>query len=165
MYQVGEYVVYGVQGVCRVLGTECQRINRKRTEYLVLEPITRGESKFYLPTENSAALAKLQPVLSRQELEELLNSEEIHKDCWIQEENQRKQHYRQLVASCDRISLVQMLAAVYRHKEEQAASGKKFHLCDDNFLRDAEKLICSEICLVMEMEPDQARQYLRSQLQ
>lgn len=164
MYQVGEYVVYGVHGVCRVLGKEKQLVNRKRTEYLVLEPLTKGESKFYLPTQNPVAMGKLQPVLSRQELDELITSDEIRKDCWISEENLRKQHYRDLMAGGNRISLLQMLAALYRHKEEQAAAGKKFHQCDDNFLRDAEKLLCSEISLVMEMEPDQARAYLRSHL-
>lgn len=164
MYQAGEYVVYGVQGVCRVLGTECQRINRRRTEFLVLEPLTKGESRFYLPTENSAAIGKLRPVLSRQKLEDLLNADEIRSGCWIPEDNQRKQLYRELVVSGDRILLLQMLAAVYRHKEEQISLGKKLHLCDDNFLRDAEKLLCSEICLVMEMEQDQAKEYLRSKL-
>ena len=40
-------------------------------------------------------------------------------------------------------------------------AGKKFHLCDDNFLRDAEKLISSEIALVLDMTMEQARDYLR----
>jgi RNA polymerase-interacting CarD/CdnL/TRCF family regulator len=42
--------------------------------------------------------------------------------------------------------------------------GKKFHLADDNFLRDAEKLLASEIAVVMDMQPDEARNYLRNQL-
>lgn len=165
MYQVGEYVVYGVQGVCRVLGTEKQLVNRKRTEYLVLEPLAKGESKFYVPTQNPAAMGKLRPLLSRQELEHLLGSDGIRMDCWIREENLRKQHYRDLMANCDRLSLLQMLSALYRHKDEQATAGKKFHQCDDNFLRDAEKLLCSEIALVLEMESAQAREYLRNHLQ
>lgn len=164
MYQVGEYVVYGIQGVCRILGTEKQLVNRKRTEYLVLEPLSRGASKFYLPTQNPSAMGKLQPLLSRQQMEELLASEEIRNDCWIREENLRKQHYRELLADGNRLSLLQMLAAVYRHKEEQAAAGKKFHQCDDNFMRDTEKLLCSEIGLVMELEAAQAREFLRSRL-
>lgn len=164
MYQVGEYVVYGVQGVCRVLGKEKQMVNRKRTEYLVLEPLAKGESKFYLPIQNPTAIGKLKPVLSRQQIELLMNSVEIRQTCWIPEESLRKQRYRDLLGSGDRVALLQMLAALYRHKAEQEAAGKKFHQCDDYFLRDAEKLLCSEFCLVMEMETDQARHYLRSHL-
>ena len=164
MYQVGEYVVYGVQGVCRVLGTEKQLVNRKRTEFLVLEPLARGESKFYLPTQNPTAMGKIQPILARQQMEQLLASLEIRQGCWIREENLRKQHYRNLLTSGDRTLLLQMLAAVYQHRDEQDAAGKKFHQCDDNFMRDAEKLLCSEISLVMEMEVTQARDYLRTHL-
>lgn len=164
MYQAGEYVVYGAHGVCRVLGTEKQLVNRKRTEYLVLEPLTKGESKFYLPTGNPVALGKLHPVLVREALEELLASDVIRQDCWVKEENLRKQRYRDLLSGGDRVNLLQMLSAVYRYREEQIAAGRKFHQCDDNFLRDAEKLLCSEICLVLELELPQAREYLRSRL-
>ena len=164
MYQAGQYVIYGIHGACRVVGTEKQLVNRKRTEYLVLEPLYKSESKFYLPTQNPTALAKLKSVLSREELEVLISSEEIRGNCWIQEENLRKQHYRELTASGDRVELMQMVCALYRYKDEQMASGRKFHQCDDNFLRDAERQLCSEISLVMEMEPEQARDYLRTAL-
>lgn len=164
MYQSGEFVVYGVHGVCRVVGKEKQLVNRKRTEYLVLEPLAQNESRFYLPTQNPTAMGKLKAVLSRAELDALMNSGEIRQDCWIQEENLRKQHYRDLIGSGDRVALLRMVSALYRYKDEQAAAGRKFHQCDDNFLRDAEKLLCSEISLVMELEPDQARDYLRKQL-
>lgn len=164
MYQIGEYVVYGIHGVCRVLGKEKQLVNRKRTEYLVLEPLAQNESKFYLPTQNPTAMGKLKAVLSRDEMNELMASEDIRQDCWIQEENLRKQYYRDLIGSGDRVALLRMVSALYRYKDEQAAAGRKFHQCDDNFLRDAEKLLCSEISLIMELEPEQAREYLRHQL-
>lgn len=164
MYQSGEFVVYGIHGVCRVLGKEKQLVNRKRTEYLVLEPMAQNESKFYLPTQNPTAMGKLKAVLSRDEMDVLMTSEEIRQDCWIQEENLRKQHYRDLIGSGDRVALLRMVSSLYRYKDEQAAAGRKFHQCDDNFLRDAEKLLCSEISLVMELEPEKAREYLRNQL-
>lgn len=164
MYQSGEYVLYGIHGVCRVVGTEKQLINRKRTEFLVLEPLAQNESRFYLPTQNPTAIGKLKAVLSREEMLELLSSEQIREDCWIREENQRKQYYRDLISSGDRTALLQMVSSLYRYKDEQMAAGRKFHQCDDNFLRDAEKLLSSEISLVMDFSPEEARDYLRSQL-
>jgi RNA polymerase-interacting CarD/CdnL/TRCF family regulator len=57
-----------------------------------------------------------------------------------------------------------MLHTLYRRKSEYLAAGKKVHLCDENFLRDAEKLLASEISLVLELSPEEAKQYLRNQL-
>lgn len=164
MYQNGDWVMYGIHGVCRVAGTEKQLVDRKRTEYLVLEPLSQTESKFYLPTANPTAMAKIKAVLPAQELRDLLASEEIRENVWIQEENQRKQTYRDLISSGDRTALLKMVNTLYRYKAAQAAAGRKFHQCDDNFLRDAEKLLTSEIALVLEMSQEEARDYLRQQL-
>ena len=164
MFETGQWVVYGVHGVCRVVGKEKQLVNRKRTEYLVLEPLAQNESRYYVPTANAAAMAKLREVLSAEALETLLASNEIREDCWIADENQRKQYYRDLTANGDRVSILKMTHSLYRYKETQMAAGRKFHLCDDNFLRDAEKLLSSEISLALEKTPEEARAYLRETL-
>ncbi|MBQ7801575.1 MAG: hypothetical protein IJ375_04555 [Oscillospiraceae bacterium] len=164
MLQTGEWVLYGIHGVCRVVGTEKQLVNRKRTEYLVLEPLSHNESRFYLPTGNPTAMVKLKAILPAEELKALLASEEIRENVWVQEENQRKQVYRDLINSGDRTALLKMVTTLYRYRDAQAAAGRKFHQCDDNFLRDAEKLLSSEIALVLEMTPEEARNYLREQL-
>lgn len=164
MVESGQWVVYGAHGVCRVVGTEKQLVNRKRTEYLVLEPLSQNESRFYVPTANPTAMAKLKQVLQPEELQQLLGSELIRQDVWIKEENLRKQHYRELISGGDRVALLQMVCTLYRYRDSQMAAGKKFHQCDDNFLRDAEKQLASEIALVLEMTPEAARDYLREQL-
>ena len=39
------------------------------------------------------------------------------------------------------------------------------HICDDNFLRDAEKILTGEAAVVLQLELDQAKQYIRSKLE
>ena len=164
MYESGTYIVYGVQGVCKVIGKEKQLVNRKRTEFLVLEPLVNSESRFFVPTQNPAAMSKILSILSREELESLMASPQLREECWISHENIRKQHYRELLSCGDRVQILRMVYALYRYKDEQLAAGRKFHQIDDNFLRDAEKLICSEISLVMELTMEDSREYLRNKL-
>lgn len=164
MYQVGKLLVYGVHGVCRVLEEEQRVVDRKKVTYLVLEPIGQEGAKFLVPTHNAAAMAKLRPMLKREELEALLESPGIRTEAWIQDENRRKQLYRELIGSGDRERLLAMIFLILRHKEEQAAAGRKCHLCDDNFLRDAEKLIIGEIAVVMDMGSEAAKAFLRQKL-
>jgi len=165
MYKSGEMVVYGSHGVCRVVGTEKQMVDRKRIEFLILEPTQLQESRFYIPTQNPAAMAKVKPVLLRHELAELLSSSVIRQNSWVQEENTRKQLYRDLISSSDRVEILKMVFSLYRFRDQQAAAGRKFHLCDENFLRDAERLLSSEIALVMGVSAEEARDYLRNKLQ
>lgn len=164
MYQIGDYVIYGIHGACRVMGTEKQLVNRKRTEFLVLEPLVQSGSKYYVPTENPTAMGKLRSVLSKDELIQLLDSDAVRQDCWISDEGQRKQEYRELIVASDRLRLMQMVSSLYRYRGTQEAAGRKFHQCDENFLRDAEKLLSSEISLVMDLPADEARDFLRKHL-
>ena len=164
MYQIGSYVIYGIQGVCKVAGTETRLVNGKETEYLILESAEKEQLRYYLPTHNAAAMGKLKAVLCAQEMEQILASDEIREDCWIWNENQRKQHYRDLISRGDRTSILQMLHNLYQHKQKQMESGRKFHQCDDNFLRDAERLVSREVALAMGMANEEALAYLRAQL-
>lgn len=164
MYQVGDQVVYGIHGVCRVIEEESRVIDRKKVTYLALEPVGQQGSKYLVPTHNAAAMSKLRPMLSREEMETLMASEEVRADSWIKDENLRKASYRELISSGDRVKLMSMVHTLYRHKAAQAAAGRKCHLCDDNFLRDAEKLLVSEISIVLEIEFDQAKKYLKEHL-
>lgn len=164
MFHLDDYVIYGIHGACRVLGREKQLVNKKRKEFLVLEPLMQSGSKYYVPAENPTAMAKLQGVLSQDELVQLLESDAVREDCWISDEGHRKQIYRELITSADRLRLMQMVASLYRYRGAQEAAGRKFHLCDDNFLRDAERLLSSEISLVMNLSADEAREFLRKHL-
>ena len=164
MYQIGDQVVYGVHGVCRVVDQEERVIDRKRVTYLALEPVGQDGSRYLVPTHNAAAMSKVKAMLSREELSRLMDSEEVRADGWIRDENQRKQTYRELIGSGDRAKLMQMVRTLYRHKASQAAAGRKVHLCDDNFLRDAEKLLLGEVSIVMDLDQDQARQFIRNKL-
>lgn len=164
MYQVGDQVVYGVHGVCKVVDQEERVIDRKKVIYLALEPIGQAGSRYFVPTHNAAAMAKVRKMLSREELEVMMESEEVLADGWIRDENQRKQTYRELIGSGDRVRLLQMVRTLYRHRKAQSAAGKKCHLCDENFLRDAEKLLIGEFSIVLNMDQEQAKHYIRSKL-
>ena len=163
-FQLGQKVLYGSHGVCVIVGREERISDKKPMVYYVLEPQGQGSARFLVPTHNVAAMGKLRPVLVPEELEARLEIEAIRTDAWIQVDSLRKQAYRELLGSGDRLRILQMIHTLYRHEAAQFSVGKKVHLCDVNFLRDAEKLICSEISLVLSLSPEEARQYLRAHL-
>lgn len=164
MYQAGDRVVYGIHGVCTVRAMEERRVDHKKVRYLVLEPVEQEGATFLVPAENPAAMAKLRPILTRQEVEDILQGAQVRQDNWIADENQRKQMYRELIVSGDREALLQMVATLHRHKKSQQAAGRKFHLCDENFLRDAQRLLNGELSLVLGITPGQVGEYVQKAL-
>ena len=102
--------------------------------------------------------------MTMEQLDQLLCSEEVRQDSWIADENQRKQHYRELITSGDRLSLLRMVRSLHRHKEQQREAGKKFHLSDENFLRDAERLLNSEFSMILGIDAKEVGTYIQSKL-
>lgn len=160
MFQIGDNVVYGCHGVCCVQNLETRNVDGKKVEYLVLEPREQNNAKFYIPMHNDIAMSKLRPMLTRTELESILRSPEIRNDCWIRDENQRKLSYRKMIGSCDRVALLQMIYTLHNHKKQCVAEGKKFHLCDENFMRDAEKVLADEFSAVLEIPQAEVGAYI-----
>lgn len=164
VFKVGDLVIYGVHGVCRILEPEIKRIDRKNISYYVLEPVDQLGARFYVPSHNEAAVSKLRQLLSEEELYALLRKQETMPDCWISDENQRKQKYKELINSGDRAALLLMVRTLHNQKQEQIAAGKRMHLCDENFMRDAEKLLNSEFALVLRISPGQVFEYIKTKI-
>ncbi len=162
MFSCGEKVVYGMHGVCRILDIETKTVDRKKVQYYVLQPIEQDSCRYYVPVNNPVAAAKLRPIMTVQELEAILKDADAQEDVWIEDENQRKQYYRQLVATTDKTALICMVRALYMHKDKQLAAGRKFHLCDENFLRDAKKLLDTEFAITLNIQPADVEKYVQN---
>ena len=161
MYQIGQKIVYGIHGVCSIVDLEEKKIDKKTICYFVLEPIDQPGSRYYVPSENQAALAKLRPLSTREELQSLLTSP-LAENVWIADENRRKQYYRELVSSVNLKAMIDMIRCLRLHRRQQMEQGRKFHQCDENFLRDAQKTLSTEIAMVMEIPDDQVDTYLQA---
>ena len=74
MYSLGEKVIYGVQGVCLVTDLEQRTVDGKQVTYLVLEPPEQSGSRYLVPTHNAAAMAKVRPILSPEDMEAMLHA-------------------------------------------------------------------------------------------
>ena len=161
MYQVGQKIVYGIHGVCCIVDLEEKKIDRKTIWYFVLEPIDQPGSRYYVPSENQAALAKIRPLSTKEELAALLTAP-LAENVWIVDENRRKQHYRELVSSVNLKAMIDMVRCLRLHRRQQMEQGRKFHQCDENFLRDAQKILSTEIAMVMGIPDDQVDTYLQT---
>lgn len=164
MYSCNDLVMYGIHGVCQITDIEQRTVDGKRVSYYILSPIDQPGAVYYVPTHNPVAVAKLRPILSRDEFIALMHSEAIKQDAWIADEGRRKLHYKSLITSGDREALLQMICTLYEQKQLQTSAGRKFHLCDENFLRDAEKLLSSECAHVMGITLSEATAYIRLEL-
>lgn len=159
MFRIGQKVIYGIQGVCSITAVDVKNINHRKVSYYVLEPEGQSGSVFYVPKENPVALAKIQPLLSKDEFTALLSQRHFQEE-WIEDENIRKQLYRNAVSGTDRAEIFGLVAMLLRRKKYAGETGKKLHQCDENFLKDAQKVLCTEYAAICGISFDEAKEFI-----
>ena len=152
MFKVNDVVVYGPQGVCEIAGVEYQKIGGENKTYFVLKPKNGGGATFYVPTWNEKAWSKMRKVMTKKEVDALIDSMPNKKTTWIANENERKETYKRILASGDQAAIIAMVQALFFHKQEREAEGKRLHMSDEHFMKDAEQLLYNEWQYVLNVD-------------
>lgn len=152
MFQINDVIIYGTQGVCRITEIEEKAIGGVKKSYFVLKPVHDSGSTIYAPTNNEAVLKKMRKLLSAEEIDALIDSMPKEETCWIPSENERREYFKQVIAGGNHLELIKMIKAIYLHKNERQASGKRLHATDERFFKDAEQILYNEFQYVLQLE-------------
>ena len=98
MFQVNDVIIYGTQGVCRIVGTELKSISGTKKTYFILKPVQDNGSTFYAPTDNENVLKKMRTLLTRDQIHALIDSMPKENMAWVTNENERKELYKKIMA-------------------------------------------------------------------
>lgn len=155
MYKLEEYVVKNGSGVCKVdniVQLDMAGIDRKRLYYMLV-PIDDVNGKIYVPVDNSSQ--QLRRVISKKEAYELLDKISSIQEIMILNDKLREQKYKEVIKNYDPESLLRILKTTYLRKEKRLKQGKKSTTVDEYYMSLAEKLLFSEMCLVLDKDKEE----------
>ncbi len=160
MYQIGELIIYGTEGVCRVdaVGPLKLRGGRKDVSYYTLSPLYQS-GQIYAPVDTKVSN---RPVMSRSEAQALI--ERIpDTPIEIYENNNPRllgEHYQLYLNSSDSMDLVRLLRAIYAKGRKAAEHGRKLSQVDVRSKDRAEKLLHGELAASLEIPLDSVKDYI-----
>lgn len=152
MFQVNDVVVYGLQGVCEIVGIDGQKVNGVIKNYFVLKPKNDKGATFYIPTWNEKAWSKMRKVMTKKDVDALIDSMPKKVPTWIENENERKETYKKILASGDQAAIISLIQALFIHKKEREGEGKRLHVSDEHFMKDAEQILYNEWQYVLNVD-------------
>ena len=166
MYQIGDTVVCGSNGVCTVeeIGTLSimGRAARHRKFY-TLKPYYDATGKVYLPVDCDEA--SIRPALTKPEVEQLMSEIDDLEQVWISDEKKREAEYKSAVNSSDPRRLVRIIKTMYFRKQSRLESGKKSTAIDERYFKIAETRLYEEMALALGIDKDEVRDYIRGYLE
>ena len=164
MFGIGDTILYGTQGACRIDAIEEKKICGKVSSYYVLTPLDGTRCTIYAPIDSKTIEGKMHRLLSAAEIEAIIESMKNEEVVWIESESARKERYKQILAGNDRVEIMKMIRALYLHKQELKSRGKKLHVSDERFFKDAEKVLYNEFAVVLDIKPNEVISFITDKL-
>ena len=163
MLNIGDTVVFGTEGIFTIEGTTQKTICGKNTDYYVLRSTSKDNSIVYLPMNNQMLLEKAKPLVTKEEIGRLIeipNSE----DFWVDDHKQRKERFNKILQSGDRPGIMALADTIHNKQKAQLAAHKKLNASDERILREAERIISLEFAFVLNIAPDEVKDYIRNRM-
>ena len=105
MFSVGQTVLYGTNGVCRIEKITTRRVGSSEMEYYVLKPVRSDCSTVFVPTGNETLVSRMRFVKSADEVRAILDDRTFSID-WIDNKNLRAERFRGIISGEDCRELV-----------------------------------------------------------
>lgn len=168
MFEIGGYVIYRSEGVCKISDIRKESFGALGGQglYYILSPLNDEKSTVFVPVDNEALLAMMRPLMSAAEicrLAEELREERLE---WIQDSRARSSYFRELLARGDRNDLIRLVHTVTAHKEEVLAKGKKVATTEEALLKRAIHMLYEEFAVTTDLgQEDDVLPLLRGEIE
>lgn len=164
MFAIGDLVVYGGSGVCRVKDISTIRMDGipKDKLYYILAPHNRDDSHIYAPVENCKIV--MRKALTRAEGQALIEEIPMLEAVDAGNDRQREQLYREIIKSCDCRRIISVIKTLWLRGQERLRAGKKLSSLDERYLKLAEDALYEELALALELEKKEVISYIEQHM-
>ena len=164
MFHKNEYVMHSGEGVCLVEDIRDERFaGTAPKQYYILRPVYENTgTTVFLPVDSEAA--RLRPLLTGEQIEELLATAENAPSLWVENDRQRQDTFNRLLREGDPASLLRLVLDIRQRQKDQAAAGRKLRFFDEKTLQEAQRFIRQEYAHVLGMEPEAVSAFIARQL-
>ncbi len=161
MFKVGDLILYGSTGVCRVvditpngpMGTDQDH------HYYELAPLYQN-CTIFVPTNTTKVF--MRPIITKDEAKRLVDmipgmQVEVYNDYAM---NQLTQHYKASLETHDCYDLLELCMSTYARKKAAEQQNKKFGAIDEKYMKRAEDLLFGELAAALGMDREQVNEYI-----
>lgn len=165
MFCAEEIIIYGGYSVCKIAEITQKELDGKMVDYYVLKPVFSPDSTVFVPVNNEMLKKRMHKIICKDDANNLIHSMPDIEKVWLDNENARKEKYKDILARRERDEVVGLIKALHIHQKKQSEKKRRLHISDEKFLKEAEKNLCEELAFVLEIAPEEVINLIRNQAQ
>ena len=163
MWKLDDAVVYGAAGICKIADIRDEQFGNETKKYYILKPVFDDKNTYFVPSFNMLLMSKIKPVLTSDEIMELIHKMPSIESNWIDNDKQRTESYKEILESGNRDNVVGVLKALYERRAALTEKGKKMRTSDEIIMRNAEMLIENECAYVLGITREGVRELMEKE--
>ncbi len=148
MFSVGQNVLYGTNGVCVINDITEKKVGKISMEYYVLKPLGANSSTLFVPTKNEQLVKRIRGVLTKDEIDSIL-ADLPEAGEWNDNKQERSEEFKNTISNGECVELIRMIRLIKSHSELISRSGRRLHMSDERYLKEAEKMVSEEISFAL----------------
>lgn len=161
MYQVGDLIIYGSTGVCKVADITTRELDGKDKEQLfyVLDLLYQN-CTIFAPVNSTKVF--MRPIISKEEAERIIDmipamqAEAYHNRAL----NQLAEHYKTSLNTHECSDLIELTMSIYAKKQFAEQQKRRFGTVDEQFMKRAEELLFGELAAALDIPKDKVPKYI-----
>lgn len=164
MYQVGDKIIYGGNGVCVIDEIKMIELPHEEGEkaYYVIKPMYQ-DCKISVPVDSKVFM---RPVISADEANALLDSipnmeAEPYYNTALR---QLQEYYEQKLSTHSCVDLMELNISLHRKKKKSEEQKKKFGAIDERYMKRTEELLFGELSAALEIPKTEVKEYISNRL-
>lgn len=164
MYELGEYVVYGNNGVCKVdsIGPLSMDSANKDRIYYTLSPLYSNGSTVFTPVDS--ANTKLRPIISKSQADQLLDEMEEIDLLDVDNDKKREEVYKEAYKTYECREWVKIIKTSYLRKQKRLQEGKHATSSDEKYLHLAEESLYGELAIPLRIPKGEVEDFIRNHI-
>ncbi len=162
MFQKGDYVIYGHNGICRIQDITTLNIPGvdKNRKYYLLKPVYMSGSTVYTPVDT--AETALRSAMNKEEADNLIKAIPDIPTIPISDEKTLEQTYKKYMRSNNSKAWVQLIKTIYLRKENRIMTGHKVTALDSRYFDLAESSLYGELSVALGKPKEEVKSYIVS---
>lgn len=165
MFEKGEFIVYGKNGVCQVEDIKAMSLDDVDSErlYYVLHPVNSHGSTIFTPVDNKKVT--MRNIISKEEAMALIEQIPQIDVLTITNEKLCEEQYKEAIKTCDCAQMVRVLKTIYLKKQKRIAVGKKITSVDEKYFHMVENSLYTELSILIDVPKEKMEEYITEKLE
>lgn len=163
-FNIGECVIYGHSGVCRIEEIVTREFDGKKQDYYLLRPVAHNNATVFVPCDNEKLVANMRYPLTSQEIDRLLSEVDSDSIEWIEDKKERPAFFKAVMQSGDKKQILRVIRCIYLKKQELLHCNKSLPATDDRILQECERMIYDEFSYSLGINSDEVSGYIADKI-